>query len=222
MDELKATLQRRRQFHGLTFNRIVPKLLSRYFEKRDDGRYYQERVENELRNVRETSEKRKRIAEERWAEARKTNTCGMQKQCYSHSHSHSDSQSNIDIKARKKNSRKAKNVPLPEGWRPPPRASTLANSLKVDLQETEARFRDYLASHGKQYSDYDAAFYALKFNGKENGLSGQRQFQDDKLSVSRAADRLIDATREGKLTFAPRPSLVPDSGESNIRLLPKG
>jgi len=117
---------------------------------------------------------------------------------------------------------------LPEGWRPNANAITLANSLNVDLAEVEARFRDYLASTGKQYVDYDAAFCnfirnAPKFNGLGKHVStGSRQLQDDKLSVSRAADRLIDATNEGKLTFAPRPSLVPDSGESNIRLLPKG
>jgi Helix-turn-helix domain len=129
--------------------------------------------------------------------------------------------------ARTANSRKAKTIPMPEGWCPPSRAIPLANSLNVDLQETETRFRDYLASTGKQYVDYDAAFCnfirnAPKFNGFKNGLSGPRQLQDDKLSVSRAADRLIDATREGKLTFGPRPRLVSDSGESHIRLLPKG
>jgi uncharacterized protein YdaU (DUF1376 family) len=64
--ELKAILQRMLSgFHGLTFNRIVPKLLARYFELRA-GKYYQKRVEKELRKAEEISEKQSRIARERW------------------------------------------------------------------------------------------------------------------------------------------------------------
>jgi hypothetical protein len=58
-----------------------------------------------------------------------------------------------ETRASKGKSRKEKTIPLPIGWRPPARAITLANSLKVDMEETEARFRDYLASTGKQYAD---------------------------------------------------------------------
>jgi uncharacterized protein YdaU (DUF1376 family) len=70
MAELKKHLQRcfrPGSFHGLTFNRIVPKLLHKYFHRRDDGRYYQTRVEKELRIARELSKKRSRISQERWA-----------------------------------------------------------------------------------------------------------------------------------------------------------
>lgn len=73
LDELKTTLQRMfANFHGLTFNRIVPKLLARYFELRG-GRYYQKRVEKELRKAEELSEKQSRNAKERWSSSRKNN-----------------------------------------------------------------------------------------------------------------------------------------------------
>jgi hypothetical protein len=138
-----------------------------------------------------------------------------------------DSTLRADHKKRRGKSGKAKTIPLPADWQPNASAIALANSLNVDLADAEARFLDYLKSSGKEYADYDAAFRnhirnTPKFNGLGKHVSGSRQLQDDKLSVSRAADRLIDATREGKLTFAPLPSLVPDSGESHCKLLPKG
>ena len=58
-------------FHGLTFNRIVPKLLERYFERREDGNFYQKRVEKELIRAREISEKQSRNVRERWAKDRR-------------------------------------------------------------------------------------------------------------------------------------------------------
>jgi uncharacterized protein YdaU (DUF1376 family) len=86
MKELKNVLQRLfTNFHGLTFNRVVPKLLSRYFKKRDDGRFYQERVENELRRVREISEKQSRIAGERWSKHNKNKDMGDANAMPSHS-----------------------------------------------------------------------------------------------------------------------------------------
>jgi uncharacterized protein YdaU (DUF1376 family) len=213
--------------HGRTFNHVVRPILARFFTL-EGGQYYNKRLLNEIENTSKRSRNATENVSKRWARTKENKDLADTAVILSHSHSHSHSQSkNIDIEGSKRKSRKAKtSIPLPEGWCPPPRATTLANSLKVDLQEIEARFRDYLASNGKQYVDYDAAFCnfirnAPKFNGFKNGLSGPRQLQDDKLSVSRAADRLIDATREGKLTFGPRPSLVPDGGESNIRFLPK-
>jgi hypothetical protein len=130
-------------------------------------------------------------------------------------------------KKRSGKSRKAKTIPLPEGWRPNANAIILANSLNVDLADTEARFRDYLASSGKEYVDYDAAFRTFirnqpKFNGPKNVSTGPRQLQDDKLSVSKAIDGMQERVRAGTIEFAPRPRLVPLEGEGNRRLLSKG
>jgi len=89
MNELKSVLQRLANLHGLAFNRIVPKLLDRYFERREDGRFYQERVEKELRKVRERSEKQSRIARKRWSAFRKNKDLADATAMPSHSHSHS-------------------------------------------------------------------------------------------------------------------------------------
>jgi hypothetical protein len=54
-------------------------------------------------------------------------------------------------------SRKARPIPLPEGWQVPQSAIDLARERGVDIRDIEGRFRDYLKSSGKQYVDYDAA-----------------------------------------------------------------
>jgi uncharacterized protein YdaU (DUF1376 family) len=85
MVELKKTLQRLIvNFHGITFNRVVPKLLKEYFVKREDGNFYHPRVEEELRKWREISEKSERIARERWSGSNKNNDLGHA----THTHTH--------------------------------------------------------------------------------------------------------------------------------------
>ena len=131
-----------------------------------------------------------------------------------------------DHKKKSGKSRRAKTIPLPEGWCAPSRATPIADSLKVDLQETEGRFRDYLASTGKQYVDYDAAFCNFvrnqpKYNGLKNVSAGPRQLQDNKLSVSKAIDGMQEQVRAGTIQFSPRPRLVPVEGEGDRRLLSK-
>jgi uncharacterized protein YdaU (DUF1376 family) len=77
MLQLKKMLQRCiSNFHGLTFNRIVPKLLDRYFEERLDGNFYQKRVVKELRIARERSENGSRNARERWSQVNKNKDLG--------------------------------------------------------------------------------------------------------------------------------------------------
>jgi uncharacterized protein YdaU (DUF1376 family) len=67
LDILKTMLKRCcSEFHGLAFNRIVPKLLERYFYKDSAGDWRQSRVEKELRKVRECSENASRNSRERW------------------------------------------------------------------------------------------------------------------------------------------------------------
>jgi uncharacterized protein YdaU (DUF1376 family) len=89
MKELSAVLQQLiAHFHGLKFNRIVPKILARYFYERD-GRYYQKRVENELRMVRERSENASRISKERWAGVKKSNAYEYKRNAtHTHTHTH--------------------------------------------------------------------------------------------------------------------------------------
>lgn len=72
MDQLKTMLQRcLAHFHGHTFNRIVPKLLERYFQKQDDL-WYQKRVVNELQKADKLSAKQSQIANKRWSKDNKT------------------------------------------------------------------------------------------------------------------------------------------------------
>jgi uncharacterized protein YdaU (DUF1376 family) len=67
LDVLKTMLKRCfSEFHGLTFNRVVPKLLNRYFYQDSAGDWRQSRVEKELRKARECSENASRISQKRW------------------------------------------------------------------------------------------------------------------------------------------------------------
>lgn len=60
-------------FHGHTFNRIVPKLLQRYFQLRDDDKWYQPRVERELIYGLKRSANAAQNARKRWAKSSKGN-----------------------------------------------------------------------------------------------------------------------------------------------------
>ncbi len=48
--------------------------------------------------------------------------------------------------------------PIPDDWAPSLKHYQLAEQLGQDVQRVEAIFRDYIASHGKTYLSYDAAF----------------------------------------------------------------
>lgn len=66
-EELKFMLQRQlADFHGHTYNRIVKKLLAKYFYHDDDGNWRQKRVEVELERAREFSEKQRERVTKRW------------------------------------------------------------------------------------------------------------------------------------------------------------
>jgi hypothetical protein len=53
--------------HGLTFNRLIPPLLKRFFTLGQDGNFTQKRLEKELRKSKEISEKQRRNVGERWS-----------------------------------------------------------------------------------------------------------------------------------------------------------
>jgi hypothetical protein len=59
---------------------------------------------------------------------------------------------------------------------------------------------------------------ATNLRSNSSGYGRSRALQDDQLSVSKALDRQM----ESGITFGPRPSLLPDARQSDLRLLPKG
>jgi len=112
--------------------------------------------------------------------------------------------------------RRRKKGPLPPEWQPPQRAYNLAVSLGLRAEQIEPQFRDYLASSGKQYADYDAGFCnfirnAIKFgNGPRNGTPQG--------NIAPAFDDLIDRVR----AFDDAPGVRSSEGETDVRLLSKG
>lgn len=58
---------------------------------------------------------------------------------------------------------------LPVDWKIPERAFAVAKEIGADPVKLEPGFRDYLASTGKQYADYDAAFCNWVRNSRRFG-----------------------------------------------------
>jgi hypothetical protein len=112
--------------------------------------------------------------------------------------------------------RKKKRVgPMPENWSPPQRAFNLAVSLGLRVEDIEPRYRDYLASSGKQYADYDAGFCNFirntpKFSGGKNGSTTG--------NILPAFDSLIDRVRD----FDRMPGVRGIESKTPVRLLPEG
>lgn len=115
---------------------------------------------------------------------------------------------------------------LPEGWTPDEegRAYALTVLSPDQIQPEIENFTDYWrAANGAKAvkRDWSAVWRmwvrnSVKFSGGGNGPGRSRSFQDDSKSVSRAIER------QRGLTIAPRPRLVPDTGEGDLRLLPPG
>ena len=228
MKELKIVLQRlAANLHGLTFNRIIPKLLDRYFERREDGRFYQKRVEKELRKAEEISEKQSRNAKERWARGKENKDLADATAMPSQSQSQSQSQSKEDIeRASSLRSEAKKGSRLSENW--VPSADNLDFALKEGLSAAEvereaAKFRDYWvgrAGAGGVKRDWCATWR----NWIRKSMEGRRneRVQDDSKSASAAAGRLAEMARRGQFTFGPRPSLLPRPSTNGAGLLPPG
>jgi uncharacterized protein YdaU (DUF1376 family) len=62
--------------HGNRFNRIVPKLLNRYFTLSDDNKYRNKRLVYEREKAEKWSEKQKENANKRWSETNKNKYLG--------------------------------------------------------------------------------------------------------------------------------------------------
>jgi len=62
--------------HGNRFNRIVPKLLSRFFTLDADDKWHQKRLGKEMNFLRKKDEYMRDLAQKRWAKERKTNGLG--------------------------------------------------------------------------------------------------------------------------------------------------
>lgn len=94
MDRLQRSLKQCfAGFHGHTFNRIVPKVLGRYFTLGEDGKYRNKRLTNERQKADKLSAKQKQNADKRWAKANNIIDLVDASAMPSHSHSHSHLQS---------------------------------------------------------------------------------------------------------------------------------
>lgn len=98
--------------------------------------------------------------------------------------------------SKKERSPKKRDGPLPPDWKPPDRSIALAAEHGASVPQVEAIFRDYLASSGKRYADYDAAFCNFVRNQKNftGGRNGERPHRNRAASPGGAGSTA--ATRE--------------------------
>jgi hypothetical protein len=113
---------------------------------------------------------------------------------------------------------------LPEHWQPTASHHAAAAKLNLPAGRLESKAEDmriWARSNAVRKADWDQTFHGFlrraASEGTGNGQGRPRAFQDDAKSVSRAIDAQI-----GKLSFPPRPRLVPDTGQDDLRLLPPG
>lgn len=120
---------------------------------------------------------------------------------------------------------------IAEDWKPSEQDTAYSISrgfTEQQISDMAAEFAPHHRAKGNEMADWHAAWCKwcnneIKWNrGNSNGHRGSRPLQDDSRSVSRALDRLGEGLRQGTVQFAPRPRLVRDESESDLRLLPKG
>lgn len=83
--------------------------------------------------------------------------------------------------------------PIPDDWQPSARAYAVAGECQQSVKDIEGIFRDYIAAHGKQYADFDAAF--CKFIRTQRGFErggGGRNHPPGRGSIIAALDRDIE------------------------------
>src|ERR1035441_4331171 len=117
---------------------------------------------------------------------------------------------------------RARKSQLPADWKPSPEhyAKAAKQNLPAEFVDRKADdLRDWALGKGVMRADWDRTFNGfLKPNEAQNGQRGSRQFQNDELSVTGAIRKLGEQVEQGKLTFAPRPSLLPTEGGNDRRL----
>ncbi len=106
---------------------------------------------------------------------------------------------------------KAKNRagPIPDGWMPSVKHYLLAEQFGQNVQTVEGIFRDYLASSGKLYANYDAAFNNFirnqsNFNrGSSNGTAKSKSGGSLIETLNRAIERSEQEDRHAQVLEIP-------------------
>jgi uncharacterized protein YdaU (DUF1376 family) len=118
---------------------------------------------------------------------------------------------------------------VPDTWEPNPSHYELGKQKgksRGDVEQEAFKMRNWSTGGPNLRSNWDSVFNNWLINNFNNGNGhGQgrpRPLQDDSLSASRAAGRLVDAAKRGEFSFAPRPSLFPAKSPDGLLLLPEG
>jgi hypothetical protein len=104
-----------------------------------------------------------------------------------------DSETEQTLPTVAKRARRKPDVPLPDDWKPSLKAFQIAEQFGQNVQIVEGIFRDYLASSGKLYADYDAAFHNFIRNQNSFNRGGNNGVRpsENRGSIVNAADRAI-------------------------------
>jgi uncharacterized protein YdaU (DUF1376 family) len=218
--------------HGLTYNRLVPPLLERFFTKNEQGEWTQKRLEKERRKSEEISENARRKAKERWARTNNNNDLpnrsAMQSQSQSQSQSKKEESIEPALRAAPPRKRTSSKVPLPDDFHP-------MEELSPDEQVELERFKASARAHGRKYVDWFSAWRYWKSSpfqkqGVSNGRLAANTVSNPKSvsALAKALERRLvgEADRSVVLSLPPgrlqRPGGVSGADGGNSGTLPAG
>lgn len=136
----------------------------------------------------------------------------------------------VSVEVARKRAPQPKGTRLALDWAPSIDDLAFADKVLGTERTTEEaeKFKDYWIArndNGAIKRDWSRTWRNWIRNsnkGNGNGHGRPRAFQDDRLSVSAALKRQIEQAERGEFTFGPRPGLPPQSGLTDVVLLPKG
>ncbi|MGB8893222.1 MAG: DUF1376 domain-containing protein [Pseudolabrys sp.] len=160
------------RMHGHRFNRIVPKLLQRFFKLDADNNWRNFIVDLERQKSSKTSAKAKQNSDKRWAEHRKnkaladavampTTTTTTTTKKDSSTELRSDPATANDGKKEKGNSRKRPLTDFPSSWKPS--VGSIAHGKKLgfsdkEIERSAGKFKGHHIAKGSKFANWDQAF----------------------------------------------------------------
>ena len=191
---------------NVTYKKWISKLkpsLIEFFMTDENGHLTQKKLLKVRKNVEDFRSKQSTNAQARWLKTNKTSDAmGVPKLCQTyanHNHNHIEEVSITplsplpggEIKPIKKRKKKSN---MPENWTPNIHAKTVALNEGFDDDERRIilqQFTDYAASSGKQYADWDAAFYNWIRSGITRNDISQRRRSDGKAGNGKAPGSIV-------------------------------
>jgi uncharacterized protein YdaU (DUF1376 family) len=153
-------------FHGHTYNRIVPKLLERYFYRDEDGNWRQSRVEKEIQKADKISAKQAQNVSKRWTNRDQNNETSLKNKEFPNTTViPPQSQSQLDTNVSNNIKREQAPVDILAEAMSPETAKDLVAHRKAKKSPLTAGSAKALVKQFQKYGDPEGAAQAMMANG---------------------------------------------------------